>query len=322
MKVGIVGTGMVGGSAAHVMVMEGVASDLVLVDPDAELASAQAEDLEDATSFGHPVRIQAGDYPALRGARVVVLSCGVRSRAGESRLALLGRNAASFRQVVPQVVAAAPEAILLVVSNPVDLLTALVCRISGLPDWRVFGTGTLLDTGRFRTRLAGLLGVSTRSVHAYVLGEHGDSEVLGWSSAAVAGVPLGAFAAQVGLELTAEVRGRVDAEVRCAAARIIAGKGATHYGIGGAVARLVRVIRDDEQAVLTVSAPGQEFCGEPGRMTCFSLPRIIGAEGVVRTLLPGLAAEEQGQLERSAAILQRAALPMLDGATGPEAAAT
>ena len=196
MKVGIIGTGAVGSSAAFAMVMSGVASELVLIDPDEGLASAQADDLEDATPFAHAVRISADDYHQLAGARVVVLCCGARRREGESRLELLARNAEIFRHVIANVVANAPEAILIVVSNPVDILTDLVCRISGLPTGRVFGTGTVLDTARFRARLGTLVSVSPRSIHGYVLGEHGESEVLVWSSVAVGGIPLDQFVAR------------------------------------------------------------------------------------------------------------------------------
>jgi L-lactate dehydrogenase len=306
MKVGIIGTGSVGSSAAYAMVLGSVASELVLVDPNQGLARAQAEDIDDVTPFALPVRISAGDYGQLAGASVVALCCGARQRPGESRLELLGRNAAIFRQVVAEVVKHAPDAILLVVSNPVDILTDLVCRISGLAGGRVFGTGTVLDTARFRSRLGALVGVSPVSIHGYVLGEHGDSEVLVWSSAAAGGIPLELLAAQVGHPLTAEVKAGIDDGVRSAAARIIQGKGATYYGIGGAVAHIVRAIRDNEDALLTVSAPAPEL-GQT-HPSCLSLPRIVGRDGIRRALLPSLSVQEHRELERSAGILREAAL--------------
>jgi L-lactate dehydrogenase len=303
MKVGIVGTGSVGSSAAFAMVMSGVASELVLIDPDEGLAQAQADDLEDATPFAHAVKICADDYHELAGARVVALCCGARRRPGESRLELLARNAEIFRQVVAKVVANAPEAILVVVANPVDVLTHLVCHISGLPVGQVFGTGTILDTARFRARLGTLVDVSPRSVHAYVLGEHGESEVLVWSSAAVGGIPLAQFALQVGRPLTPEARAAVDVGVRAAGAKIIKGKGATFYGIGGSVCRIVRAIRDNEDALLTVSAPSPEL----GQAVCLSLPRIIGAGGIRQTLFPALSDQERRELENSAEVLRKSA---------------
>jgi len=300
LKIGIVGTGAVGASAAYAMIMGGAASELVLIDPDTGLAAAQAEDLEDATPFGNPVRIAAGDYAALKGARLVAFCCGARQRPGETRLELLARNAAIFREVVPRVLAHAQGALLLVVSNPVDVLTDLVCRLSGLPEGRVFGTGTVLDTARFRARLGRLLGVSPPSVHGYVLGEHGDSEVLLWSSVSVGGIPLERYAEQLGRPLTEDLRAQVDDGVRHAAARIIQGKGATFYGIGAGVARIVRAVRDDEMALLTVTAPSRELNG------CLSLPRVVGSGGIERTLLPALSQEEREALDRSAGILRAA----------------
>lgn len=302
MKVGIVGTGAVGGSAAYAMIMSGAASDLVLIDPDEAMARAQAEDLEDSTPFANPVSISAGDYHRLEGAALVAFCCGARQRPGETRLELLERNAAIFRKVVPRVMEHASGAIFLVVSNPVDVLTDLVCRLCGLPAGRVFGTGTLLDTARFRARLGRLMEVSPPSVHGYVLGEHGDSEVLLWSSVSVGGIPLEQYAAQLGRPLTPAMRTQVDDGVRRAAARIIQGKGATFYGIGGGVTRIVRAVRDNERALLTVTAPSPELEGS----SCLSLPRVVGSAGVERTLLPALAPEERAALDRSAAILRAA----------------
>ena len=306
MKVGIVGTGAVGSSAAYAMIMSGAASELALIDPNEGLARAQAEDLEDATPFAGPVHVSAGGYAGLAGAKVVALCCGARRLPGESRLELLGRNAAIFKEIIANVVEHAPEAILVVVSNPVDVLTNLVCRLSGLPEGRVFGTGTLLDTARFRARLGGIVGVSPRSIHAYVLGEHGESEVLIWSTASVGGVPLEQFAAQTGHPLTAELKAGIDEGVRHGAAGIIQGKGSTCYGIGGGITQIVRAIRDDERALLTLSAPSPELGGEAA--ACLSLPRILGSGGIERTLLHRLEDGERQALERSAAILREAAL--------------
>jgi L-lactate dehydrogenase len=308
MKIGIVGSGTVGASAAFALVMGGAASEVVLLDPQEPLVRAQARDLEDAAPFGHGVRVVAGAYADLAGAQAVVLCGGVRSVGGESRLALLARNLVLFRELVPPVVEQAPEAILIVVSNPVDILTEFVCRTSGLPRGRVFGTGTMLDTARFRTSLGRLLGVSPRSVHGYVLGEHGDSEVLAWSGVTVGGIPLAAFAEQVGVDLGPNPRAQVDGDVRHAARDIIQGKGSTCYGIGGAIARLVRVLRDDERTLLTVSAPAPELAPEGGPVPCLSLPRIVGSAGVLRTLLPELSVDEHAALARSAAVLREAAV--------------
>lgn len=305
MKVGIVGTGFVGSTGAYAIALRGAATELILVDINTNLARAQAEDILHATPFAAPVRIAGGDYPRLEGAALVVLACGVGQRPGETRLQLLERNVQVFQKVVPNVMECAPEAILLIVSNPVDVMTQVVTRISGLPPGRVIGSGTILDTARFRALLGDHLGVSSQSVHAYVLGEHGDSEVLVWSSAKLGGVSLLDFAEQSGRSLTEEVKSRIDDGVRKAAYRIIEGKGATYYGIGGGIARIARAIRDDERAVLTVSILTPEVEGV--EEVSLSIPRVVGAPGVVATLPQALSDEEHSALRRSAEILKGAA---------------
>src|SRR5215813_2590828 len=202
MKVGIVGSGLVGSTAAYTMVMNGAASEVVLVDLNENLAQAQAEDILHATPFASPVRVWAGTYEQLREASVVVLCCGVGQRPGETRLQLLERNAGVFRQVIPQVVTVASEAVLVVASNPVDMMTDVTARIAQLPPGRVLGSGTILDTARFRTLVGEHIGIAPRSIHAYVLGEHGDTEVMVWSSIKIGGVTLTSFAEQVGRPLT------------------------------------------------------------------------------------------------------------------------
>lgn len=306
MKVGIVGCGFVGSSSAYAITFEGVASDLVLIDINAKLAQAQAEDLLHATPFANPVRIVAGDYPQLSGAQAVILACGVSQRPGESRLQLLERNVAIFEDVIAKVVEYAPTAILIVASNPVDVLTWEVSRMPHTTPGKVIGTGTILDTARFRALLGEYFGVAPQSVHAYVLGEHGDSEVLTWSNAQVGGLSLEEFCGQSDLPLTDEVKARIDERVRRAAYSIIEGKGATYYGIGAGIARIIRAIRSDEHSVLTLSMPTPEYEGLEG--TSLSLPRILGAQGVAGTLRPVLSDDENAALLRSAAVLRQVAM--------------
>jgi L-lactate dehydrogenase len=303
MKVGVVGTGFVGATAAYSVALDGVAHEVALVDRDAALARAHAEDILHATPVSRPVRIRAEGYPGLADADLVILACGVGQRPGETRLQLLGRNAAVFREVVPQVLGVAPKALLLVASNPVDVVTHLVQEISGLPAARVFGSGTILDTSRFRALLGEHLGISPKSVHAYVLGEHGDSEVLAWSEARVGGVPVGAFADQMGRPLDAGVRGRIDEGVRRAAYRIIEGKKATWFGIAAGLSRLVRAVGTDERALFTVCS---RHPLPPLPDVCLSLPRVVGAGGILSTLLPQLDEAESRALRRSADILREA----------------
>jgi L-lactate dehydrogenase len=301
MKIGIVGCGFVGSTGAFAIALEGKANELILVDLNADLARAHAEDILHATPFSQPVRVAAGDYPMLKGAEIVVLACGVGQKPGETRLQLLERNVNVFQNVVPRILEYAPETILLIVSNPVDIMTEVVTKISNLPHERVIGSGTILDTARFRTLLAEHLNIAPHSVHAYVLGEHGDSEVLAWSSGKVGGVPLEEFAEQIGRPLSDEDRTRIDDGVRQAAYRIIEGKGATYYGIGAGIARIVRAIEDDEGAVLTLSNV-EGFGG-----VSLSLPRVLKATGIEATIQPMLSNEEAQALKRSAEILKEAA---------------
>lgn len=305
MKVGIIGCGFVGSSAAYAMALQGVASEILLIDINADLARAQAEDILHATPFAHPVQLDAGGYVDLGGAALVILACGVAQKPGENRLHLLERNARVFQQVVPQVLSHAPEALLLVASNPVDLITEMVTKISGLTPSRVFGSGTILDTARFRTLLGDFFDVSPHSVHANVIGEHGDSEVLVWSSAQIGGVNLGEFARQGDKSLSDEAKMRIDDGVRQAAYRIIAGKQATYYGIGAGLSRLARAVRNNERGVFTLSTHEEEEGDLKG--TCLSLPRILGSAGVVATLRPSLSDEEHAGLLRSARMLREAA---------------
>ena len=301
MKIGIIGCGFVGSSSALAIALVGAATELILIDLNADLAKAHAEDILHATPFSKPVRVAAGDYSTLKGAGLVVLACGVAQKPGESRLKLLERNVNVFQNVVPRVLEHAPDSILLIVSNPVDIMTQVVTKISALPPERVIGSGTILDTARFRTFLAEHLGLAPHSVHAYVLGEHGDSEVLAWSSGKIGGVPVGEFAEQIGRRITDDVKARIDDGVRRAAYRIIEGKGATYYGIGAGIARIAKAIRDDESAVLTLS----NIEGVNG--VSLSLPRVLKATGVVATIQPLLSDEEAQALNHSAEILKTAA---------------
>jgi L-lactate dehydrogenase len=304
MKVGVVGAGMVGGAAANALVLRGAASEVVLIDRNHKRAIAEAEDILHATPFAYVTRVRAGEYPDLTGAGAVILAAGVGQRPGETRLELLERNAAVFAEIIPQVLDAAPDAILVVATNPVDVMTQIATRLSGLPPERVIGSGTILDTARFRALLGGHLGVSPKSVHAYVLGEHGDSEVLCWSVADAGGVPVDQLARQIGRPLEDETRARIDQGVRRAAYRIIAGKAATWHGIAGGLTRIMQSIGGNEDSVLTVSMLTEEVEGVGP--IALSLPRVVGRSGIARTLVPSLEAGERAALRRSAATIEEA----------------
>jgi L-lactate dehydrogenase len=307
MKIGIVGCGLVGSTSAYALVMSGVGREIVLVDLNRARAEAEANDIYHAVPFAHPLTVRAGDYPDLAGARAVVLAGGVAQKPGETRLQLLQRNADVFRQIVPSVLRHAPEAVLLVVTNPVDIMTHLAAHFAaafGVPHTRVIGSGTTLDTARFRTLLGRHFGVDPHHVHAYVIGEHGDSEVLAWSQATIAGLTLDEFANVHGKPLSAPQRRDVDEQVRRAAYHIIAGKGATYYGIGSAVARIVDVLLHDQRAILTICS---RITGVPDcEGVTLALPHLVGGEGALATLPLPLDATEHDGLRRSAGILREA----------------
>jgi L-lactate dehydrogenase len=308
MKIGMVGCGMVGSSSAYALVMSGVGREIVLVDLNRARAEAEANDLFHAVPFAHPLTVRAGDYPDLAGARVVVIAGGVAQKPGETRLQLLQRNAEVFRQIVPSVLRHAPEAVLLVVSNPVDIMTLLAAHFArefDVPTTRVIGSGTTLDTARFRALLGRRFGVDPHHVHAYVIGEHGDSEVLTWSLAAIAGTRIEEFARMRGGEVLTEAERReIDEKVRRAAYHIIAGKGATYYGIGSAVARIVDVLLHDQRAILTICSRIENVPGCEG--VTLALPHLVGGQGAMATIPLPLDATEQEGLRRSAGILREA----------------
>jgi len=303
MKVGVVGAGNVGATAAFAITLRGAASEVVLVDRDHALAAAQAHDILHAAPFARSVRVTAGEYADLAGAGVVILAAGVNQRPGETRLALLERNAAVFEEIVPAVLNCC-DPIFLVATNPVDVMTSITATMTRKPG-RVVGSGTILDTARFRALLGQHLGVSAQSIHAYVLGEHGDSEVLCWSAASAGGIPIAAAAAQLRRPIDDTVRRQIDINVRRAAYTIIDGKGATWFGIGAGLARIVEAIGNDEHALLTLSAAKESLDGE--LTPAFSLPRIIGREGILSTLEPSLEADERDALDRSIDILRKLA---------------
>ncbi|MBZ9712269.1 lactate/malate family dehydrogenase [Deinococcus multiflagellatus] len=298
MKVGIVGAGLVGATAAYALTLRGSCSELVLTDMDEDRARAEAQDVAHAAPVSHGARVTSGAPGDLQGSAVVIVAAGANQKPGESRLDLLQKNAAIFRDLIPQVTRAAPEATLLIATNPVDVLTGLSAELA--PGQPVIGSGTVLDSARFRHLVAERAGVDPTHVHGYVLGEHGDSAVVAWSTATVAGLPVADFMAARGLPWTPEIRTQIEADTRGAAGQIIAGKRATYYGIGAALARIAERILDDRRAVLTVSAPTPEFG------TSLSLPRVLGRAGVLDTIVPALTEEERAALGRSADILREA----------------
>jgi L-lactate dehydrogenase len=308
MKIGVVGCGVVGSTAAFAMLMSGVGREIVLVDLNRARAEAEANDIFHAVPFSHPLTVRAGDYADLAGCRTVVIAAGVAQRPGETRLQLLQRNAAVLEQVVPSILQHASDTVLIVVSNPVDIMTHLAAHFAarfGVPASRVIGSGTMLDTARFRSLLGRRFGVDPQHVHAYVVGEHGDSEVLTWSLASIAGIRLDEFAVRHGDPVLTDLeKQEIDDKVRRAAYQIIAGKDATYYGIGSAVARLVDVLLNDQRAILTICSRIEAVAGCEG--VTLGLPHLVGAQGALSTIPLRLDANEQQALQRSASVLREA----------------
>jgi len=276
-----------------------------MVDLNRKRAEAEAADILHAVPFAHNLNVHAGDYADLRGARVVVMAAGVNQKPGETRIQLLARNTTVFRSVIPQIYDNAPEAVVVVATNPVDVMTHVTASIAagyGIPSSRVVGSGTTLDTARFRSLMSQFLGVDSTHVHSYVIGEHGDSEVLVWSLTNVGNMPLNDFLAMRGLTLDARKREEIDAGVRRAAYAIIEGKTATYYGIGSALARITRNILSDRRSIMTVCTPTDNIAGV--RDVTVSLPRLVGGDGVLETYHLPLNAEEGVALHRSAALIR------------------
>lgn len=307
MKTGVVGSGFVGSTAAYALVMRGVGRRVVLVDQNRARAEAEADDILHAVPFAHPLEVTVGDYADLAGCRVVVVSAGVGQKPGETRLQLLGRNAQVFKQVIPNILKYAPDAILLIATNPVDVMTHIAAHYAGqlgVPSTRVIGSGTTLDTARLRALIGRHLNVDSQHIHAYVLGEHGDSEVLTWSQVTVGGIPLEEFCNGGGISICPDDYRGIDEKVRRAAYHIIEGKGATYYGIGSAIARIVEVILQDERSILTVCTPTDDIAGV--KNVTVSLPNLVGGEGIIKTFFPNLSKAEMTALNASAQVVRSA----------------
>jgi L-lactate dehydrogenase len=293
---------MVGASFAFALLQRGLASEIVLVDADRERADGEAMDLNHGLSFAPPVEIRSGDYEELAGAAVVVVTAGAHQRPGQTRLDLLDANARLCAEVIPRIVAANPGGVILLATNPVDILTHLAADAAGLPWGRVLGSGTTLDTSRLRFLLGTHFGVDTRSVHAYVIGEHGDTAVPVWSSADVGGVPLDRLERAPGRVWDEATRTALFEEVRTAAYQIIKRKKATYYAIGLALLAVVEAILRDQSTVLTVSIPLRGAHGVEGM--ALSLPTIVGRTGARQVLGITLDPAEKAAFAHSAATLK------------------
>lgn len=298
-KVAIVGAGLVGSTLAYTLMLTGVARDIVLVDLDEDRAIGQAMDISHGVALANPVQVAAGSYEALRGAQIVVVSAGVSQKPGETRLDLLKRNTEVFRDVIGKIIAHDDECVLLVATNPVDVLTYVAWRLSGLPASRVIGSGTVLDTSRLRHALGRYFQVDPRNVHAYVVGEHGDTELPLWSLANIAGIPIQNFPGY-----DKEALAEIFEAVRNSAYEIIRRKGATYFAIAVALARIIETVLADHRRIFTVSTLVQDYAGVGD--VCIGVPAVVGQAGIHRILRLPLAPEEVDAFRKSAEVLKRA----------------
>lgn len=302
-RVAIVGAGNVGASFAYGLLLSGLASEIVLIDANHAKAEGEAMDLNHAVPLAHPTRVYAGSYADCAGAAVTVITAGSAQRPGETRLDLVQRNAQIFQQIIPQVVAANPNGLLLIATNPVDVLSYAAWKFSGLPSQRVIGSGTILDTARFRYLLSQRFDVDPRSVHAFIIGEHGDSEVPVWSLANIAGMRLPVYCSSNGFQCGLDTLDEIFTQTRDAAYHIIERKGATYYAIATGLVRIVEAILRDQGSVLSVSSLQDDTYGVGD--VYFSLPTVLDAAGVNHVIRLDLAEDEIAGLQRSARILRQ-----------------
>ena len=303
-RVAVVGAGSVGATYAYALMLSGMAAEIVLINRNRERAEGEAMDLTHAVPFAQPTRIWAGEYEDCAGAAITVLTAGAASVEGGNRLDLADTNGDIFRQIVPEVARHNPSGILLVASNPVDVLTYAALKLSGLPRRQVIGSGTILDTARFCTLLGEHFGLDPRNVHGYVVGEHGDSQVPAWSLTNIAGMRLPEYCAAHGLLYETEAMEEIARQTRDAATEVVERKGATYYGVAGGLLRITEAILRDQHSVLAVSSFIEGYEGVDD--VCLSLPSVVDATGVARVLHPTLSQEEHEGLRRSAAVLKEA----------------
>ena len=301
-KVAIIGCGFVGSSSAFALMQSGIFSEMVLIDVDRNRAEGEALDISHGVPLASPMKIYAGDYSDLGDAAMVVVTAGAAQKPGETRLDLVNKNVAIFKSIIPQIRESGFSGVLLIVSNPVDVLTYAAVQMSGLPEAKVIGSGTVLDTARLRYMLGEHVDVDPRDVHAYVMGEHGDSELVAWSSATVAGVPLSEFCELHGHYQHREAEARIAEDVKNSAYTIIEKKHATYYGVAMAVRRICTAVMRDEDCVLPVSSL---MVGEYGLSDlCISMPTIVGRNGVVARVPVSINDDEKKELQKSAEALK------------------
>ena len=302
-KAAIIGCGFVGSASAFALMQSGLFTELVLIDADKNKAEGEALDISHGQPFARPVQIYAGTYDDITDAAVIVVTAGAGQKPGETRLDLVRKNVAIFKSVIPEIAKRGCEGILLIVANPVDILTYAAAKLSGFPENRVFGSGTVLDSARLKFLLGEHLGVDSRSVHAFIIGEHGDSEIAAWSSANVSGIPLDRFCEMRCYTNHNDAMTKIADEVKNSAYEIIEKKKATYYGIAMSVKRICEAIIRDEKSILPVSSVQHDNynLGE----VALSMPTIVGKNGVETKVPIDLSYSEQKKLRESAEMLKK-----------------
>lgn len=301
-KVAMIGCGFVGSASAFALMQSQLFSEMVLIDANHDKAEGEAMDISHGIPFAGQMKIYAGDYADLADASIAVITAGAGQKPGETRLDLIHKNVGIFKSIIPQIVESGFHGIMLIVANPVDILTYVAAKLSGFPEERVIGSGTTLDTARLKYELGQHLGVDPRHAHAYVIGEHGDSEIVAWSSANVSGVPINQFCEMRGhFEHDASME-RIAEEVKMGAYKIIEKKRATYYGIALSVKRICSCIARNEHAILPISSI---MHGQYGiEDVAISMPAIVGAAGKETNIPIELSADEVAKLHKSANILK------------------
>ena len=302
-KAAIIGCGFVGSASAFSLMQSGLFSELVLIDANREKAEGEALDIAHGIPFARQMKIYAGDYDDIMDSAVIIVTAGANQKPEETRLDLVHKNVNIFKSIIPEVAKRDYQGILLIVANPVDILTYTALKLSGMPENRVIGSGTVLDTARLKYRLGEHLSVDSRSVHAFIVGEHGDSEIAVFSSANVSGIPLNRFCEMRGHFAHDESTRRIAEEVKNSAYEIIAKKHATYYGIAMSVKRICEAIVRDEKSILPVSSM---MCGEHGISdVVLSMPSIVGKDGIETQVPISLSEEEENRLRESADTLKK-----------------
>ena len=302
-KVAMIGCGFVGSATAFALMESGLFSEMVLIDADKNRAEGEALDISHGLPFARPMKIYAGDYDDIVDAAIIIVTAGANQKPDETRLDLVQKNVGIFKSIIPEIAKRNCGGILLIVSNPVDILTTVALRLSGFPPERVIGSGTVLDSSRFKYRLGEYIGIDHRNVHAFIIGEHGDSEVAVWSSATVSGIAVRDFCDELGIVFTREQMDEIVRDVKNSAYEIIEKKGATFYAVALAIRRIAEALIRDEHSLLTVSG----YCSGAYEIedVCIGLPMILGRDGIENIVEIPLNQLEKDNLHESANALKK-----------------